>query len=232
MDRPGMAKKTARSLLSLPLLKGLEHGEVEHLAAGATEIPRSRGTVVFREGDVCTGLYFVFKGQVKLSLQTGRGQERVLQLIGDGESFGEAALFLGRRHLTTAEAIADSALLHVTKEVILFEVSRNPEFASRVVRELCRQLHERTLDLQSCTLLSGRQRVVSYLLARLPQGVNGSAVDILLPAKKGIIASRLNLTQEHFSRILHDLATDALIEVYGSTVRIPDVHRLRAEETL
>jgi CRP-like cAMP-binding protein len=79
-------------------------------------------------------------------------------------------------------------------------------------------------------LLTGRQRLVAYLLERLPGHVNGSAVSIVLPARKGIIASRLNLTQEHFSRILRELAAEALIEVHGLTVRIPDVPRLHASQ--
>ena len=59
------------------------------------------------------------------------------------------------------------------------------------------------------------------------QATDGPA-HVLLPAKKGIIASQLNLTHEHFSRILRSLATAAMIEVDGRTVHIPDVGRLRA----
>jgi CRP-like cAMP-binding protein len=44
---------------------------------------------------------------------------------------------------------------------------------------------------------------------------------------KGVIASRLNLTQEHFSRILHDLAALGLIEVQGRRIRVLDLERLR-----
>ena len=43
-----------------------------------------------------------------------------------------------------------------------------------------------------------------------------------------MIASQLNLTHEHFSRLLRELVTEALIEVEGRRVRILDVGRLRA----
>jgi CRP-like cAMP-binding protein len=52
-------------------------------------------------------------------------------------------------------------------------------------------------------------------------------VIVCLPARKGDIASWLNLTHEHFSRILHELATAGFIEVTGSQVLIRDVQRLR-----
>lgn len=220
--------RTLERLLSLALFKGLGKAELGRFASGATEIPVEDGSIVFREGDLCTGLHFVVEGQVKLSLQTERGHEKVVQLVGEGESLGECILFLGERHIMTAEAIADTTLLHLEKEVVLLELGRNPEFGQRVIRELCHQLHQRTLDLQSYMLLSGTQRVVNYLLSQLPEGVPGRAAAIVLPAKKGIIASRLNLTHEHFSRILRDLATGGLIKVDGRTVRIPDVSRLRS----
>ena len=229
-----MARKAigiTERLLSLPFIAGLASEDVTRLAAGATEMHAARGTVLFREGSACTGLYFVVAGQVKLSFQTDRGQEKVLRLAGEGESLGEPALFLRRCHLMTAEAIADTKVLHVPKDVVLAEVARSAAFASRIITELCQQLHDRMLDLQSYLLLSGRQRVVSYLLSQLPPEVNGSPVVVTLPAQKAIIASRLNLTHEHFSRILHELAAAELIRVNGRTVRIPDVGRLRSRST-
>jgi CRP-like cAMP-binding protein len=35
------------------------------------------------------------------------------------------------------------------------------------------------------------------------------------------------MTPEHFSRILHELGNDGVIEIQGRTVRIPDLARLR-----
>jgi CRP-like cAMP-binding protein len=52
-------------------------------------------------------------------------------------------------------------------------------------------------------------------------------VSIRLPTSKGTIASRLNLTQEHFSRILSELTSAGLIQVEGRVIHIPDIGRLR-----
>jgi CRP-like cAMP-binding protein len=48
-----------------------------------------------------------------------------------------------------------------------------------------------------------------------------------LSAGKSVIASRLNMTPEHFSRILHELGHAGVIEIEGRTVRIPDLEKLR-----
>ena len=55
-----------------------------------------------------------------------------------------------------------------------------------------------------------------------------SSLEVVLPASKGVIASRLSLTQEHFSRILHELCGEGLIAVNGRHISVPDVRRLRS----
>jgi len=86
-------------------------------------------------------------------------------------------------------------------------------------------------DVESYSLHSGKQRIIGYLLRELPEAdTNGSAVAVTLPANKGVIASRLNLTQEHFSRILHELTGLGLIVVEGRKIHIPSVANLRKHE--
>ncbi len=46
---------------------------------------------------------------------------------------------------------------------------------------------------------------------------------VSLPVCKGLIDLRLNLTQEHFSRILHELAAATLIRADGLQVLIRDI---------
>jgi CRP-like cAMP-binding protein len=136
-------------------------------------------------------------------------------------------MFLDKPYLVTAQTLTDSKLLHVAKEVVLNEVRENPDFSRRVIEVISRHLYQGIVDLESYTLRSGTERVVDFLLNHeLHTRFNG-ALRVTLPAKKGIIASRLNLTHEHFSRILHELMNKRLIEVEGRQVQISDVGRLR-----
>ena len=84
-------------------------------------------------------------------------------------------------------------------------------------------------DLEAYSMRSGTERVIGFLLDRCTDSLpNDGEADVTLPTTKGVIASRLSLTQEHFSRILHELSSSGLIQVRGRTVRIVDVGRLRA----
>lgn len=215
-------------LANLPLFREMDPAVIERLALRATEVDARRDTLVCRRGGCCTGVHAVVVGQVKLSVETGRGDEKVIELAGPGMSFGEASMFLGRPHIVSATTLTDCKLLHVEKEAVMDEVRRYPKFAQRMIESLSEHLHKRIMDLESFTLHSGTERVADYLLNNESCGKLNGAMRFTLPVKKGIIASRLNLTHEHFSRILHELVDEQLIMVEGRDVRVLDPGRLRA----
>jgi len=82
-------------------------------------------------------------------------------------------------------------------------------------------------DIQEYTLRTGVQRTVNYLLRELPKVYETSSDFLIkLPFDKKIIASKLNLTQEHFSRILWELSSDGLIDIDGKYINIKNISRL------
>ena len=114
------------------------------------------------------------------------------------------------------------------KATVAAELETTPEFTRAIVAMLSQRFQHLLGALEDCTLRSGVERVTSYLLNRLPiNPVNGHAV-VTLPAKKGVIASQLNLTHEHFSRLLHEIEAAGLIQVNGRDILIPDIGKLRA----
>jgi CRP/FNR family transcriptional regulator, dissimilatory nitrate respiration regulator len=214
-------------LASLPLFKVLDPSVLTRIAGGVTPIDVPKGGVIVRRGEPCHGMHIVVYGQVKLSLYTPRGDEKVVDLLARGQTFGESAMFVGRPYRITAAALVDSKVLHLSKETVFAEVQREPLFAGSVIERLSRRLNELIEDVEGYTLRSGTQRVVNYLLRQLPQPDTAKDTAITFPVRKGVIASKLNLTQEHFSRILHELIEAGMIEVQGRVVRVLDGAGLR-----
>jgi CRP-like cAMP-binding protein len=87
---------------------------------------------------------------------------------------------------------------------------------------LSRRLHSLVKDVEAYSLRSSAERVIGYLLRD-----DEAPAEVRLTAGKSVVASRLNMTPEHFSRVLHELAAAGLIEVDGRTVRILDLEGLR-----
>jgi len=215
-------------LANVPLFKELAPGELDRIAALTRQVRASRSEILFHRGDESKGFYVIAVGQVKLVFVSAHGSEKVVDILGPGQSFGEAVMFMERPHVVTAQALADSLLLHIQREAVFDELDTDPRFARRMIAGLSRRLHDLIGDLEANSMRSGTQRIIGYFLHACSASVTqDGGIAVTLPATKGVVASRLNLTLEHFSRILHELSTQGLIEVRGRSVHIRDVDRLR-----
>lgn len=212
-------------LAHAPIFRGLSPDEIARIAAGTTQVHAERGKILFQRGDPCAGFHLVAFGLVKLAVGTAAGAEKVIEIIGPGRTFGEAIMFNGSSYIVTATALADSLVLHVSRDALFAELDRDPMLARRMLAGLSMRLHMLVKDMEAMTLHSAMQRVIGYL-ARLED--EGSPGRVTLPAQKSLIASRLNLTPEYFSRILHDLAAEGLIRIDGRDIEIVDAAKLRA----
>ena len=104
-------------------------------------------------------MHLIVLGRVKLALLAPAGAEKVVEILGPGQSFGESVMFMGRPHTLYAEALAESLLLHIGKHAILEAVARNPEFARRMLDELSQRLCRLVVDIEAYTLKSATERV-------------------------------------------------------------------------
>jgi CRP-like cAMP-binding protein len=216
-------------LKNVPLFRELTDAELDRIAAGTAQVRAPAGTILFRRGEPCAGFHVIVYGQVKLAFGAADGAEKVVEILGPGASFGEAVMFLEKPYVVFAETLADSLLLAIGKAGVFAELERNPRFARKMLGGLALRLHGLVHDLEAYTLRSGTQRVIGYLLRDYSEvGEPRAPVEVALATSKGVLASRLNITREHFSRILHDLSGAGLIEVHGRIIRILDPERLRA----
>ena len=224
-------KLDIRGVLSnLPLFRNLDAEEIERVVLPATrEIRSERGDTLFQKGDQLSGMYVIVYGQVKLAFPSANGSEKVLQIFGSGESFGEAVMFLERPAPVYAQTLIDSLILLISKQAIFEAIERDPTFARRMLGGLSMRLHALVQDVESYSLRSAAQRVIGYLLQSAPESETQST-EVTLPASKHVIASRLNLTPETLSRIFSQLSHDGMITVSGRDVTIHDVERLRNYE--
>lgn len=237
-----------RYLAVLPLFQEMTATELRRLAEGCRVRRLARGDNVFRIGEPCEEFHVTVMGQVKLFAISPAGQEKVIELVGPGNSFAEALMFTGKPYIINAQALTDTLLLSVGKQAVITEIERDPRFAMRMLAGISRRLHGLVHDVQAYALHSGLQRVIGYLLRELPEDSDDAAemcladagfvapskpdaqppraLRVSLPVSKATIASRLSLTPEYFSRVLHELEAEGLLSIDKREICIPDPSRL------
>src|SRR3990167_328884 len=89
-------------LANVPPFRELAAEEIDGIAEQTKSLHVDRGTVLFQRGQPSEGFYVVIFGQVKLSFISKAGDEKVVDLLGPGQSFGEAVMFAEKPHVVTA----------------------------------------------------------------------------------------------------------------------------------
>ena len=220
-----------RFLASQPLFTDLSPPELERLAQGCALRRFGRGDIVFRVGEPCEEFHVCVTGQVKLFALSAAGAEKVIDIVSAGHSFAEALMFTGAPYIINAQALADTLLLTVKKQAVEGEIALDPRFALRMLAGISRRLHGLVRDVQAYALHSGVQRVIGYLLRDITAD-SDEPVTVSLPVSKATIASRLSLTPEYFSRVLHELEAAGLVRVDKREIHILDAQLLSNYQSL
>ncbi|MCZ8311144.1 MAG: Crp/Fnr family transcriptional regulator [Magnetospirillum sp.] len=184
-----------------------------------------RGQVLFRQGDPAQAFFLVLEGQFKLCRINPGGDEAIVHIYGVGESFAEAAMFLGGRYPVAAEAVTASRILRIESAALRRNVAERPEVAFAMMASMSRHLKVLVDQIERMKLLSADQRVAEFLLDLC--GERTGAVTLVLPHEKKLIASRLGMKPATFSRAIARMR-ELGVEVTGNETQIRDTAKVLA----
>jgi CRP/FNR family transcriptional regulator, dissimilatory nitrate respiration regulator len=204
----------------MPYFQELAIEELRALARGAREFAVPKKGFICRKGDRASALYTVVSGRVKLFLPSANGSEKLVGLMGPGQSFGEIPVFLGEPCPESAQAVSDSYILAVDRELILPTIDGNA-LARKMLAGLSCRMRDLLQDVEACQIRSSVQRVACFLLRQSPSGDAQSYV-VELPARKGDIATLLNIAAATLSRVLRRLCDEGIVKVRGRTLEVLD----------
>ena len=202
------------------LFRDLSPDAIQRLVEASQSVSAARGDAIFRKGQDAMGVFLILSGQIKLCIETTQGEEHVAEIRGEGEHFGEVATVMQRPHLITAVAVTACKLQHVCGRAVLAELATNHRLAWNMSQELAAQLYGRMNDLENLLFRKAEKRVARYLMDVWVESGRKAGNVIHLPARKGLIASRLHMTKEHFSRTLRELSDQGVLTVHHLDIEV------------
>jgi len=209
----------------LPMFRYVAPAHLHRLARHARLRRAAKDTLLYQRGDPATGCFALVYGLVKLSLHAPDGTEKVLRLVGPGESFAESVMFHEQPQPVNALVLADSQLVFLPAPALFDLLDHDRSFVRALLGSLSQRIHMLIADIESYSLSSGTQRIAAFLHS-LTDPTDPAPARVRLPANKTVIASRLGITKETFSRLLHELSTQGLIEVCQREIVLHDPQRL------
>lgn len=218
-------KDLKSQLRAMPLFSALKDAMILSLADYAVVKSEKKGTILFSPDSPNDKFYIMQSGWVKLFRETMSGDEAILDVLTAGNFFGEIGLPGTEGMPYGAQVIDDASIIVLPRFLLAEEVMRNSLFGLSVLQNLSRQKSRKDMEIEHRTVQTAPQRIGCFLLKFCTDRVEPQ-ITLHLPYEKSIIAARLGMTPETFSRALNQLKAAANITVNGSTVTIKDLKQL------
>ena len=186
------------------------------------------GERLFEAGDQATHFYLITSGQIKLTRLAPNGNEKVIEIVGAGHTFAEALMFSDTpEYPVSATAIDRSELIAFDNKAFIALLRESVDTCFRMMNDMSLRLRRMIKEIDDLTLQTAIGRVAGFLCAKHAMERKGCA-EFDLETPKGVIASRLSVKPETFSRILGNFTSQGLVSVKGSHVTILDAEGLRS----
>lgn len=207
------------------LFSRLPEVALQEVCASANLKRLAAGASLFHQGDKAERFYYLFSGQVKLHRVGSDGQEKLVEVMRSGESFAEALLFTGTpNYPVSATALRTTLVASLHGPHYRRMLEKHPSICLDILATLSIRLHQRLNEIDTLTLANASRRVVRFLDESKDQASGVVTLDV----PKRLIASKLGIQPETFSRILHRLIASGMISVQRRRIEILDSQGLAA----
>ncbi len=110
------------------------------------------GEEIVHQGETGDCMYVIQMGQVE-AIQGKEGKEVRLAVLGEGDVFGEMALFERMPRSATVRALGEVRVLTIDKKTFLRQVHEDPSLAFRILQKMSYRIRE--LDTELFRLITG-----------------------------------------------------------------------------
>lgn len=218
--RTGITTDDLNKLGHVALFSGMPPDDLRRLLTNCSMRLYPSHTTLFMEGEPADRFYVAIDGWVKLYRSSENGNEVTIADIAPGESFAEAAIFAGSNYPVSGATLTDARLLVVGSEAIKRALHENNEFAFNMLASMSRHMRRNITLLHQLSAMSTTERLAQFLVGLC--NVSSGETVITLPMDKSLIASRLGMQPETFSRALAKLKKLGVAST-GHNVEIKDV---------
>lgn len=201
------------------MFSALDDEQLERVRRHSHITDMVEGESLFYQGDDATSFYLVLSGRVKLSLVSPDGKEKVVEIMEEGASFAEALMFMNRPHYpVTATALVPTRVIVINSREFKRMLRESVDTCFLLMGAMSYRLRGLIREIDALSLDTGTVRTVSYLLRHAPPDASCFELEIA----KSVIASRLSVKPETFSRILKNLHEREIVSIEGRKVIIHD----------
>jgi CRP/FNR family transcriptional regulator, cyclic AMP receptor protein len=220
---------------SYNILSGLPSEYASRLLAKAPDVQLGKGRTLFEIGAEGDGCYLLNEGVLKVSVASEVGSERILAILGPGAIVGELAMIDGLPRSATVQALKDSKLTFLARNMFVEILRDHPELYAHLVTTLVARLRQADDEVAAASFLSINARVARALLLfanHLGEAAPGDRLIIRHRLRQEDLAALADVARESASRIISDWKRRKIIDQQSSSLYVIRKRELEREAHL
>ena len=215
MDSKGILE----ALCTSHLFSELTEAQLDRVRRHSHLTDMLEGESLFFQGDNATNFYLVLSGRIKLFRVSPEVKEKVVEIMETGATFAEALMFMDEPHYpVTATALSPSRVIGINCKDFSLMLRESIDTCFLLLGKMSFRLRGLISEIDALSLDTGTVRTVAYLLHQATPDSDSFELKIA----KSVIASRLSVKPETFSRILKNLHDQEIVSIDGRNVTIHD----------
>jgi CRP/FNR family transcriptional regulator, cyclic AMP receptor protein len=171
--------------------------------------------IVFSQGESADAVFYIQKGQVKVTVLSEQGKEAIVALQGPDEFLGEGCLNGQRKRLATATAMTECAIMRVERTAMLQVLRDEPAFSEMFISHILARNARVEEDLVDQLFNSTEKRLARLLLLLANFGKEGRPEPIVAKISQETLAEMIGTTRSRVSHFMNKFRQLGFIEYNG-----------------
>jgi CRP-like cAMP-binding protein len=171
--------------------------------------------VIFSQGDLADAVFYIQKGQVKITVVSDQGKEAIVAVLGPDEFCGEGCLTGQPRRMATATAMTACDIMRLEKSAIIRVLHEEPAFSEMFVSHLLARTIRVEADLVDQLFNSSEKRLARALLLLANFGKEGRPEPIVAKISQETLAEMIGTTRSRVSFFMNKFRELGLIDYNG-----------------
>jgi len=187
-------------------------------------VVRSKGSVLFSDGQTVLGVHVVPDGRVKLSIGSDNGKSLILGWAGRGTVLGLPGSILGLPHGVTAEVVKSAKLSFLSRDDLLRHLHATEEAAFAAAEMVSAIYYSALAGLTIIHLSqSAEQRVARFLLGLCPMPESSKLrAQVTLEVSQEEIGQMIGISRETVARVISRFKKRHILDLKNPTLVIHD----------
>jgi CRP/FNR family cyclic AMP-dependent transcriptional regulator len=182
---------------------------------GRTVSKYRKNETIFRQGDPAEAVFYIQKGQVKITVVSEQGKEAVVSILSPDEFCGEGCLTGQPRRLATAKAMTECEIMRLEKPAMIRVLHDEPAFSEMFVSHLLTRTIRVEEDLVDQLFNSTEKRLARALLLLANFGKESRPEPVIAKISQETLAELIGTTRSRVSHFMNKFRKLGLIEYNG-----------------